>query len=133
MAKVKFSTAQLIFPHQLFKDTDYLDKNQPVFLVEEFLFFKQYKFHKQKIALHRASMKFYEEYLTKKKFKVGYIESTSPLSDVRNLIKHLEKEKFKKIFITDVCDNWLEKRIKETKLELEILESPLFINTREDL
>lgn len=133
MVKIESLTAQLIFPHQLFKDTDYLDKNQPVFLVEEFLFFRQYKFHKQKIVLHRAGMKFYEEYLTKEKFKVEYIESTSPLSDVRNLIKHLEKEKFEKILISDVCDNWLEKRIKETKLELEILESPLFINNREDL
>lgn len=133
MPSKKLSTAQLIFPHQLFKDTDYLDKNQPVFLVEEFLFFKQYKFHKQKIAFHRGSMKFYEEYLTKKTFKVEYIESTSPLSDIRNLIKHLEKEEFEEILITDVCDDWLEKRIKETKLKLEILESPLFIITREDL
>lgn len=133
MATVKSSTAQLIFPHQLFKNTDYLDKDQPIFLVEEFLFFNQYKFHKQKIALHRASMKFYEDYLITKKFKVEYIESTSPLSDVQNLIKYLEKGKFEKIRITDVCDNWLEKRIRETKLELEVLESPLFINTREDL
>ncbi|CAD7813459.1 (6-4) photolyase [Chryseobacterium aquaeductus] len=133
MATVKQSTAQLIFPHQLFKDTDYLDKSQPVFLVEEFLFFRQYKFHKQKIAFHRASMKFYEEYLTKEKFTVEYIESTSPLSDVRKLMKHLEKEKFDKILITDVCDNWLEKRIRQTKLELEILDSPLFINTKNDL
>ena len=129
----KTSFAQLVFPHQLFKDTDYLDKSHPVFLVEEFLFFKQYKFHQQKIAFHRASMKFYEEYLIKKKFKVEYIDSTSPLSDVRKLIKHLEKEKFDKILIMDVCDNWLQKRIRETKLQLEILESPLFINSREDL
>ena len=133
MATVKSPMAQLIFPHQLFKNIDYLDHDQPVFLVEEFLFFKQYKFHKQKIAFHRASMKFYEEFLTKKKIKVRYIETTSPLADVRNLIKYLEKEKFEKILITDVCDNWLEKRIKETKLELEIVESPLFINTRDDL
>jgi deoxyribodipyrimidine photolyase-related protein len=133
MAEIKTLVAQLIFPHQLFKDTDYLDKSQPIFLVEEFLFFKQYKFHKQKIALHRATMKFYEEYLTEQKFKVEYIESTSPLSDIRKLIIHLEKEKFGKILITDVCDNWLEKRIKETKLELEILDSPLFINTKENL
>ena len=129
----KTSFAQLVFPHQLFKDTDYLDKSHPVFLVEEFLFFKQYKFHQQKIAFHRASMKFYEEYLIKKKFKVEYIDSTSPLSDIRKLIKHLEKEKFDKILIMDVCDNWLQKRIRETKLQLEILESPLFINSREDL
>ena len=133
MAAVNSPTAQLIFPHQLFKDTEYLDKDQPVFLVEEFLFFRQYKFHQQKIALHRASMKFYEEYLTGEKFKVEYIDSTSPLSDVRQLIEYLQKEKYSKILITDVCDNWLEKRIKETELELEILESPLFINTREDL
>lgn len=133
MATVKSPMAQLIFPHQLFKNIDYLDHDQPVFLVEEFLFFKQYKFHKQKIAFHRASMKFYEEFLTQKKIKVRYIETTSPLADVRNLIKYLEKEKFEKILITDVCDNWLEKRIKETKLELEIVESPLFINTRDDL
>lgn len=49
------------------------------------------------------------------------------------MIKYLEKGKFEKIRITDVCDNWLEKRIRETKLELEVLDSPLFINTREDL
>lgn len=133
MAEIKPLVAQLIFPHQLFKDTDYLDKDQSVFLVEEYLFFRQYKFHQQKIALHRATMKFYEDYLTEAKFRVEYIESTSPLSDVRKLIKHLEKEKFKKIIITDVCDHWLEKRIKETGLELEILDSPLLINTKDDL
>ncbi len=49
MAKVKFSTAQLIFPHQLFKDTDYLDKNQPVFLVEEFLFLNNTNFTNRKL------------------------------------------------------------------------------------
>ncbi|WP_379963102.1 cryptochrome/photolyase family protein [Epilithonimonas sp. UC225_85] len=133
MPSKKANTAQLIFPNQLFKDTDYLDKDQPVFLVEEFLFFRQYKFHKQKIALHRASMKFYENYLIKSKFKVEYIDSTSPLSDIRKLIKYLEKEKFEKILMIDVCDNWLENRILKTKLEVQIIDSPLFINTKEDL
>ncbi|PXW16237.1 deoxyribodipyrimidine photolyase-related protein [Chryseobacterium sp. CBTAP 102] len=126
-------TAQLIFPHQLFEDVDYLDKNQPVFLVEEFLFFKQYSFHKQKIAFHRATMKFYENELKKAGFEVEYIESSSKFSDLRNLIQKLEKEDFKTIKTTDVCDNWLEKRLGKTKLELEMLESPLFINTKEDL
>lgn len=133
MSLKKASTAQLIFPHQLFKDTGYLDKSQPVFLVEEFLFFNQFKFHKQKIALHRASMKFYEEYLLEAKFKVEYIESTSLLSDIRKLIKHLEKENFNKILLMDVCDNWLEKRIRETKIEVEIIDSLSFINTKDQL
>lgn len=133
MAAVNHKVAQLVFPHQLLKDTGHLDKDQPVFLVEEFLFFKQYKFHKQKIAFHRASMKFYEKYLLESDFKVKYIESSDNLSDVRKLIKYLEKEKFTDILVVDVCDNWLEKRIHKTKLNLKIVENPIFINTKEDL
>lgn len=133
MSSKKISLAQVIFPNQLFRDTSYLDKDQTVFLVEEFLFFRQYKFHKQKIALHRASMKFYEAYLTKEKFRVEYIESSSPLCGIRKLMTHLEEEKFEKIIITDVCDDWLEKRIRKTSLEVQILDSPIFINTKEDL
>jgi deoxyribodipyrimidine photolyase-related protein len=133
MAKAVKHTAQLIFPHQLFEDMDDLDKSQPVFLIEEFLFFRQYSFHQQKIAFHRATMKFYENELKKAGFEVEYIESSSKYSDIRNLIQKLEKESFETIKTTDVCDNWLEKRLKETKLALEILDSPLFINTKEDL
>ncbi|KQT18506.1 deoxyribodipyrimidine photolyase [Chryseobacterium sp. Leaf404] len=133
MATVKTSVAQLIFPHQLLKDTDFLDKNQPVYLVEEFLFFKQYKFHKQKIAFHRAGMKFYEKYLLEAGFKINYIESNEPLSDVQKLIKHLEEEKFTEILTVDVCDHWLEKRIKKTKLNVKFTDNPIFINTEEDL
>lgn len=125
--------AQLIFPHQLFEDTDYLDKTQPVFLVEEFLFFRQYSFHKQKIAFHRATMKFYENELKNSGFEVEYIESTSEFSDIRKLLHKLEGEHFNAVRTTDVCDHWLEKRLKETKLKLEILDSSLFINTKEDL
>jgi len=133
MAQHRPSVAQLVFPHQLFKDTGYLDKDQPVYLIEEYLFFKQYTFHKQKIAFHRAGMKFYEDYLKASGFTVHYIESQSTLSDIRKFIPELEREGFKKILITDVSDHWLENRIRKTSLELEILDSPLFINTRDDL
>ena len=125
MAQHRPSVAQLVFPHQLFKDTGYLDKDQPVYLIEEYLFFKQYTFHKQKIAFHRAGMKFYEDYLKASGFTVHYIESQSTLSDIRKFIPELEREGFKKIRITDVSDHWLENRIRKTSLELEILDSPL--------
>ncbi|WP_172279107.1 cryptochrome/photolyase family protein [Chryseobacterium sp. LAM-KRS1] len=133
MAKIIKHTAQLIFPHQLFEDTDYLIQDQPVFLIEEFLFFRQYAFHKQKIAFHRATMKFYEHTLKKSGFEVEYIESSSKYSDIRNLILKLENDHFKTIKTTDVCDNWLEKRLRQTKLDLEIHDSPLFLNTKEEL
>lgn len=133
MAEKPLKTAQLIFPNQLFQEISFLEKEIPVFLVEEFLFFKQYTFHQQKLAFHRATMKFYENFLLEKGFRVQYIESISELSDIRNLIGFLEQEGFEKIKIIDVCDDWLEKRILKTKLEVEIIENPSFINSKEDL
>jgi len=48
----------LVFPHQLFKDQSVLEAGSTYYLVEEYLFFDQYKFHKQKIAFHRATMRY---------------------------------------------------------------------------
>ena len=62
MAEKALKTVQLIFPHQLFQEISFLEKEIPVFLVEEFLFFKQYQFHQQKLSFHRATMKFYEDF-----------------------------------------------------------------------
>lgn len=125
--------AQLLFPNQLFQDVSLLEKEIPVFLVEEFLFFKQYQFHQQKLAFHRATMKFYEDFLTQKGFNVHYIDSHSAFSDIRKLIKKLEKDGFETIKIIDVCDDWLEKRILKTSFNIEILENQSFINSKEDL
>ena len=124
----------LIFPHQLFKDISLLKLVEEVYLVEEYLFFNQYKFHKQKLVLHRASMKYYESYLQENNIKVNYIESTSSQNDIRVLLNDLKAES---IEYYDVCDNWLEKRIRETcrKKNISTKEhsTPLFINTKQDL
>ena len=56
----------IIFPNQLFKDSPIFENSVPCFLVEEYLFFKQYSFHKQKIAFHRTTMKRYADFLRKK-------------------------------------------------------------------
>ncbi|MEM8567480.1 MAG: cryptochrome/photolyase family protein, partial [Bacteroidota bacterium] len=50
----------LVFPHQLYNDHPAMTGVDKVVLVEEHLYFTQYKFHKQKLLLHRASMKFYQ-------------------------------------------------------------------------
>ena len=125
----------LIFPHQLFKDSPILKLDIPIYLVEEFLFFTHYKFHKQKIAFHRATMKAYEDYLLSQNKQVNYIEAISDLSDVRQLIPNLQSEGFAKIHIIDPTDNWLEKHIKSVTndIDIEWYESLLFINTKEEL
>lgn len=136
--KIEFmKTVALIFPHQLFEKHPALSKDRIVYLVEESLFFTQYNFHKQKLVFHRASMKFYENFLNEKKFMVNYIESANELSDIRKLLPHLKKNGTEEIHFADVVDNWLDKRIKQTaeKIGLKCFEYPTqdFLNSKSDL
>ena len=127
----------LIFPHQLFKDISLLKKADSVYIIEEYLFFNQYKFHKQKLALHRASMKYYEHYLQENGIKTNFIDATNKQSDIRIFIHNIAANQNVSIQLYDVCDNWLEKRIIETchsnNIEFKEYATPLFINSKEDL
>jgi deoxyribodipyrimidine photolyase-related protein len=126
----------LIFPHQLFGDNILISSCSTIYLVEEYLFFKQYNFHKSKIAFHRASMKFYECYLREKGLEVVYIESNSELSDIRKLLIHLKQSGINELEYIDTTDNWIERRITETCKSNSISavkhRSPLFLNTSEE-
>lgn len=130
------TSAHLVFPHQLLQNLP-VNKTTIIYLVEEHLFFRHFNFHKMKLAFHRASMKFYADYLTEQGFSVEYVSSTSAQSDIRTLIKTLSEQAIDKISITEVDDNWLEKRIKHScekfKIGLNVFESPLFINSTNDL
>ncbi len=129
--------AALIFPHQLFEHHPALAKNRTVYLVEEALFFRQYKFHKQKLLLHRASMKFYQSFLKKKNHKVVYIESGDKLSDIRNLIPNIKENGVNEILLVEVVDNWLEKRINDTAdscgIKIQRYNSPMFLNSKDEI
>lgn len=129
--------ATLIFPHQLFESHPALQRDVPIFLVEEFLFFKQYNFHKQKLVLHRSSMKCYEEQLKQKGYAVTYIEATDVRSDVRELVSYLFSQGIKELLFVDPVDNWLHKRIKETCARFSIstngFSSPNFLNKMEEV
>ncbi|GAB5400548.1 MAG: cryptochrome/photolyase family protein [Aureisphaera sp.] len=132
---MKYNVITILFPHQLFENHPSVEQGVPVFLVEESLFFRQYKFHKQKILFHRATMKAYADYLDRIGHKVNYISSIEDTSDIRNLIPHLISLGAKKLNIIDPTDNWLEKRIRlfEDKIDVRWFENPLFINTKEEL
>ena len=112
----------IIFPNQLFKNSELLSNSKKIILVEEFLFFKHYKFHKQKILFHRISMKKYESYLLSKGKNVLYIDSFKKESDIRILIDQLNN--VNEINIYDPVDDWLSRRIlkysKKTKIKLNI-------------
>ena len=126
----------IIFPNQIFENSKLLDQSSKIFLIEEYLFFNQFNFHKQKILFHRMTMKSYEKFLKKKKLDVVYIDSTENISDIREFIRNLDK-KIQSIKIYDPVDNWLSRRIndscEEKNIKIENYNNPLFINNNEDL
>ncbi len=128
------SCINIIFPNQLFEKSFSISNGCKTYLIEEYLFFKQYNFHKQKIFFHRSSMKSYEDFLIKKGVEVIYVGSNNENSDVRNFLNNTE---ISKVNIYNPEDNWLEKRIKETcqinKIEIKIYENPLFLTSRDSL
>jgi deoxyribodipyrimidine photolyase-related protein len=131
-------TVNILFPHQLFQESPLFEEKAPFYIVEEYLFFKQYPFHKQKIAFHRATMKRYAHFLQKEKhFEVNYIDSITDISDIRLLISELKRQGVALINYIDPTDKWLQKRLTEACRENGInskqFDSPLFLNTKAEL
>tara|TARA_R110002020_G_scaffold37072_1_gene111761 strand:- start:48140 stop:49621 length:1482 start_codon:yes stop_codon:yes gene_type:complete len=131
------ATVKLIFPHQLFERNPLFDIEGSIYLVEELLFFKQYNFHKQKIAFHRATMKFYENFLLERGCSVTYVQATEDRADIRILIPELYSLGTKSIAMVDPVDDWLAKRVRsgcgKSGMDLTVLDSPMFLNTAQEL
>lgn len=68
---------------------------------------------------------------------IRYIEASSKLCDVRNLIPALRAEGVALIRTIDPVDDWLSKRLKKAckkaGIQLELLESSMFLNSSQDL
>ncbi|CAA0212365.1 cryptochrome/photolyase family protein [Tenacibaculum maritimum] len=128
----------LLFPNQLFESSPLFKNKAPFYLVEEYLFFKKYAFHKQKIAFHRATMKQYACFLRDhKNFEVEYIEASEAVSDIRKLLFTLKEKGVQQIHYIDPIDDWLQKRLDKKIVENGMsaikYDSPLFLNAKEDL
>lgn len=125
------STATLVFPHQLFRQHPSIDAAQPIYLVEEWLFFRQYRFHKMKLLLHRASMQFYHDWLLQQQYMVHYIDSTDPRNDVRVLLQTMAAAGIKQVCMADPADDWLLRRIQKAcdtcHIRLILHASPAFL------
>lgn len=135
--RMTMNATGIIFPHQLFEDSPLFSGSDSLLLVEEYLFFNQYVFHKQKIAFQRAAMKAYEAYLLEKGFQVTYIEAVEEQSDIRKLIPQLAGQGVDHISYIDPADQWLGERIRQSADEAGIStqkhENPLFLNKESEL
>lgn len=124
----------IIFPNQLFEDSVVIENKKTTYLIEEYLFFKQYNFHKQKILFHRDSMKNYFDYLINMGLNVKYINSFDDESDIRIFLNNISSNE---INIYNPVDNWLEKRIisscLKSNIKINIHENPLFLTKKNEL
>ena len=122
--------AFLIYPHQLFEPLPEIKADLFV-MVEDELFFTQYKFHKQKLAYHRATMKRYFDLLQVKN-KI-YIDAQDPRHRTAKLFEFLFQEKITSVEFFDPVDYLLERRLvrfcKKYNISSEKLNSPLFLCT----
>ena len=111
----------IIFPIHLYSNIkNLIDKN--VYLIEEDRYFTDFKYHKLKLAYHRATMKSYYDYLLSEKINVKYID----LSNVEETYKELNKSK-KNINIYDLADKVLEKKLKKIISNINIIKSLNFL------
>ena len=126
----------ILFPHQLFEQNPLIEKADTIYLVEEWLYFKQFNFHQQKIFFHRASMKAYQSHLLSLNIKVEYIDSFNDLSDIRNLVPHLKSIGVDGFAYIDTTDQWLEQRMQKSCEQHGVAahknNSPLFLLTSEE-
>jgi len=115
----------LIFPIHLYKNIETLyGKN--IYIIEETRFMTEFKYHKLKLAYHRASMKNYYDYLKlEKKIKdVKYINFNENLI---KLYKDFNNIKKYNINMYDPCDNILKNKIIKYIPNINILQTPNFL------
>ena len=123
---------QLIFPHQLYDQSELGPEGGDCYIIESDLFFLQYQFHKQKLLFHRATMKYYAGQLAQKGCPCYYIEAHDPNSAIPVLVKMLKTKGVQKIKLYDPCDNWIDRQLKKASnangIALVYLPSPNFLN-----
>jgi deoxyribodipyrimidine photolyase-related protein len=134
------NSAVLILPHQLFDRHPALSLKTRVYLVEAPRFFRDeevpLRFHRQKLALHRASLKAYQEFLAGRGHTVHYLDFSVDLQ-MAGLWELLRQDSVETLHLADPADFALEQKLlegaKKYGLKLVITETPAFMNSREEI
>lgn len=135
-------SAHLVYPHQLFKAEYIPEGTTTVFVIEDPLYFGsdlKYPtyFHRQKLMLHRASMRRYvEEVLWPAKYDVEYIQFHE-IIESGDVMQRLRGYDSATVF--DVVDDMLHRRLVAANQtvpevpQLQILDSPNFYLKRQEV
>jgi len=115
-----------------------MEPGRSVALIEDSLFFGDphhpARFHQQKLVLHRSTLKSIQADLKDQGWKTRYYDYDPP-STIREVVQSLQNTGFSKLITCDPVDFLLSKRLHQActdhGLELEVIPSPLFLNSRD--
>ena len=126
----------IVFPNMLFERLPGELRDTRVILFEDPLFFRQYRFHKKKLMLHRASMKFYEEYLRGLGVSVEY-RSTVEYPKLSLLFRSLNAAGVQEVTTYELNDYLLERRLRgycgQYGMALHTIPSPQFLSSEPEI
>jgi len=134
------STCVVVFPHQLFWPHPAIARSRPVVIVEDSLFFGDrhwpLRFHKQKLALHRASIRAYAARLRANGYDVDVL-AYDPCHTLREQLgPWLSARSIDTIHCCAPEDDVLARRLHRLcnalQIRAHILPSPMFLDTVED-
>lgn len=126
----------LIFPNHIYEFNPCVKTHRKIVMIEDNLFFTGADFHKQKLVLHRATMKFYEKYLTKYGFDVEYIEFAD-YQTLEDIFKVFSQRGIKTIHHVETVDYRLEiqmiKLCRDYGFTRKLYDTPNFFIRHEDI
>lgn len=117
----------LIYSHQLFEDNELIVDDSNVYIVEHPYFFTKYKFNINKIIYHRATTKYYFDYV-KNNFNINNITYI----DYKSYNKEKNKLYKLNIEIYDPIERELLSELQKYK-NVKIHSSPMFITSIDEL
>lgn len=130
----------LVLPHQLFEQNFEAPAQTRFVLIEHDLLFRQYRFHAQKLVLHRASMARFARRLRGRGFEVDVLASDADHSSdeqLTALVRELEPER---VTCFDVVDDWLGRDLTRALSQGgyrltadDVFESPNFLTSRDEI
>ena len=135
---MKYKSALIIFPHQLFEEHPALLQDPDVVvLIEDSLFFgdSQYpaQFHKQKLWFHRASMTRYASVLREREVAVEYVAHNRSEGALPSFISAFAAGGGSRVLLAEPHDFMLERRLDQLcerhQLEQVRTPTPMFLNS----
>ncbi|WP_202879246.1 cryptochrome/photolyase family protein [Nocardioides cynanchi] len=131
---------RLVLPHQLFESHLDAPAGTTFVLVEHDLMFRQYRFHVQKLVLHRAALRRFGARLRERGYDVVQVDTDRRTTSRVALAREIRRLAPTRVTVYDVVDDWLSRDLTAALAEGgyrlapdDVADTPNFLTTRAQL